>query len=281
VGERLHWPPGEEARREVGLEPPSPPPCRWSLRTIHASVAALADYSLSGVWRLLQRLHLQRRPLRDQLYSPDPDYLAKVAHLERCLRAAVRWPQEVVLLFVDEMGYYRWPAVAPDWQAVMPRATACQVHKAGPTNRQQRLIGALNALTGQVDYLDNYVVGRTQVSAFYRRLDQVYPAARRIYLVQDNWSIHHHDDVLATLGQLPRLEPIWLPTYAPWLNPIEKLWHWLRRDVLKGHRFADDWSQLRSQVNTFLDQFARGSPALLRYVGLVGDGHLAYVLCSA
>jgi hypothetical protein len=40
-------------------------------------VAALADYSLSGVWRLLQRLHLRlhlrRRPLRDQLYSPDPD----------------------------------------------------------------------------------------------------------------------------------------------------------------------------------------------------------------
>ena len=195
MGERLHWPPGEEARREVGLEPPSPPPSRWSLRTIRASVAALADYSLSGVWRLLRRLHLQRRPLRDQLYSPDPDYLAKVAHLERCLRAAVRWPQEVVLLFVDEMGYYRWPAVAPDWQVVMPGATAGRVHKAGPTNRQQRLIGALNALTGQVDYLDNYLVGRQQVSAFYRRLEQVYPAARRIYLVQDNWSIHHHADV--------------------------------------------------------------------------------------
>jgi len=104
VGERLHRPPGEEARREVGLELPSPPPRRWSLRTLRASVAALAAYSLSGVWRLLQRLHLQRRPLRDHLYSPDPDDAAKVAHLERCLREAIRWPQEVVLLFLDEMG---------------------------------------------------------------------------------------------------------------------------------------------------------------------------------
>jgi transposase len=280
VGERLHQPPGVQARQELGLAPQSPPPSRWSVRTIRASVAALADYSLSGVWRLLQRLHLQRRPLRDHLYSPDPEYVVKVAHLERCLREAVRWPQEVVLLFLDEMGYYRWPAVAPDWQVVAPGATR-QVHKAGPTNRQQRLIGALNALTGQVDYLDNYVVGREQVSAFYRRLDQTYPAARRIYVVQDNWSIHHHDDVLATLRQLPRLAPVWLPTYAPWLNPIEKLWHWLRRDVLKAHCLADDWAQLRQQVNTFLDQFAHGSPALLRYVGLVGDGHLAYVLRSS
>ena len=280
VGERLHQPPGAEARREVGLESPSPPPSRWSVRTLRASVPALAAYSLSGVWRLLQRLHLQRRLLRDHLYSPDPDYAAKVAHLERCLREAARWPREVVLVFLDEMGYYRWPEGACDWMLAAPGVAASQVHKAGPTNRQQRLIGALNARTGQVDYLDNYLVGRQQVGAFYRRLDQVYPAARRIYVVQDNWSIHHHADVSATLRQVPRIEPVWLPTYAPWLNPIEHLWHWLRRDVLKAHRLADDWAQLRQQVNAFLDQFAHGSPALLRYVGLVGDGHLAYALRS-
>jgi transposase len=271
VGERLHQPPGEEARQELGLAPASPPPSRWSVRTIRASVAGLANYSLSGVWRLLQRLHLQRRPLRDLLYSPNPDYAAKVAHLEHCVREAVRRPAEVVLLFLDEMGYYRWPARACDWMLAGPGVAASPLHKAGPTNRQQRLIGALNALTGQVEYLHNYLVGPHQVSAFYRRLDQVYPDARRIHVVQDNWSIHHHDDVVATLRQVPRLQPVWLPTYAPWLNPIEKLWHWLRRDVLQGHRLADDWSQLRHQVNAFLDQFAHGSPTLLRSVGLVGD----------
>lgn len=282
MDERLHQPPGAEARAEVGLAPSSPPPSRWSLRTIRASVEPLATYTLSGVWRLLDRLHLHLhwRAQRDQLYSPDPDYAAKVAHLERCLRAAARQPQEVALVFLDEMGYSRWPAAARDWMPAAP-SSAFAVHKAGPTNRQQRLIGALNALTGQVDYLDNYLVGRAQVSAFYRQLDRVYATAQRLDVVQDNWSIHTHDDVLATLAHLPRIEPVWLPTYAPWLNPIEKLWRWLRRDVLKSHRLADDWSQLRQQVNAFLDQFAHGSPALLRSVGLVGDGHLAYALCSA
>jgi DDE superfamily endonuclease len=284
VVERLHQPPGVEARRVLGLAAASPPPSRWSLRTLRASVDTLADDSLSGVWRLLQRCDVRRRPLRDHLYSPDPEYVAKVAHLERCLRETVRGPAEVVLLFLDEMGSSRWPERAADWQLAAPGATARQLHKAGPTNRQQRLIGALNALTGRLDYLDNYLVGRKQVSAFYQHLEQVYMSARRIYVVQDNWSIHHHDDVLATLRQWPRLEPVWLPTYAPWLNPIEKLWHWLRRDVLKAHRLADDWPQLRQQVNGFLDQFAYGSSAsatLLHYVGLVGDGHLAYVLHSA
>jgi len=127
------------------------------------------------------------------------------------------------------------------------------------------------------------VVGRQQVSAFSRRLDQVYAAARRLDVVQETWSIHSHDDVRATLGQLPRSTPVWLPTdaHAPWLTPIETLWHWLRRTVLRAHRSADDWSQLRQQVNAFRDQFAHGSPALLRSVGLVGDGHRAYVLRRA
>lgn len=116
-----------------------------------------------------------------------------------------------------------------------------------------------------------YLVGRHQVCA----------AAQRISVVQDNWSIHHHADVAATQRQLPRIEPLWLPTYAPWLNPIEQLWRWLRRDVLKGHRLAEDWSQLHQWVNAFLDQFAHGSPALLHTVGVIGDGHLAYILRSA
>ena len=39
-------------------------------------------------------------------------------------------------------------------------------HRAG-TNQQWRTIGALNALTGQVNYLDGYIVGRQQVIQFY------------------------------------------------------------------------------------------------------------------
>src|SRR5712691_11344831 len=115
VGERVHQPPGAQARRELGLAETSPPPSHWSLRTVRASVDALGASSLSGVWRLLHCLHLQRRPLRDQRSSPDPDDVAKVAHRERCLREAARTPAAVVLVFLDAMGSSRWPEGARDW----------------------------------------------------------------------------------------------------------------------------------------------------------------------
>ena len=59
-----------------------------------------------------------------------------------------------------------------------------------------------------------------------------------------------------------------LPTYASWTNPIEKLWRWLRQEVLHLHRLADRLEELRAEVRRFLDRFALGSLELLRYVGL-------------
>ncbi len=247
------------------------------MRGIRATFGWLHEYTLSGVWRVLHRCKLQVRSARVRQYSPDPDYGAKVAYLEQCLRDAAQQPDEIVVVFLDEMGYYHWPAAARTWSRAAPDSPPA-TEPAGTNNKQWRIIGALNALTGQVSYLDGYIVGRAKVISFYQRLTQVYPTARRICVVQDNWSIHTHEDVLAALAAFPQIEPVWLPTYAPWLNPIEKLWRWLREDVLKMHRLAGHWEALRARVNAFLDQFAHGSQALLRYVGLLGDGKLAQAL---
>lgn len=275
--ERLRQGPGEEARQEVAVTEGGPPPSRWTLRTIRVSFSWLHDYSLSGVWRVLDRHRLRPRSAQVQLYSPDPEYLSKTAHLCVCMREAALAPHEIVFLFMDEMGYYRWPEATWDWMPAAPDAplVADRQH----TKQQQwRIIGMLNALTGQVDYLDNYRVGRAKIIEMYQHVDAVYDWAKCIYVAQDNWNVHQHDDVLDALTGLPRVKPVWLPTYAPWLNPIEKLWRWLRQDVLKLHRLASDWSQLQGRVNSFLDQFSAGSDELLRYVGLLGDGKLAKAL---
>ncbi|MCA1837540.1 MAG: IS630 family transposase [Actinobacteria bacterium] len=270
--ETLQAGPGEAARREVAVGESGPGPSRWTLRTIRVSVEWLTEYTLSGVWRVLQACGLGVHASWARLFSPDPDYHRKVRRLHRCLRAAARHPDTVVALFLDEFGYQRWPEVAPTWGL-----EAAVAQRAG-NNQQWRTIGALNALTGQVNYLDGYIVGRQQVSAFYAQLDRAYPAADLLYVIQDNWNIHTHPDVLTALACYPRITPVWLPTYAPWLNPIEKLWRWLRQDVLKMHRWVEDWPQVKQRVPDFLDQFAYGSPDLLRYVGLIGKGKLAAVL---
>jgi len=273
--ETLRAGPGEAARREMAVGVRGPAPSRWTLRTIRASVDWLTDYTVSGVWRLLQSCGLGLHTSCARLFSPDPAYRSKVRRLHRSLRDAARHPDTVVALFLDEFGYQRWPEVAPTWGL-----EAAVAQRAG-NNPQWRTSGALNALTGQVNYLDGYIVGRQQVIQFYSRLDRAYPEVSLIYVIQDNWNIHTHPDVLTALAGYPRIKPVWLPTYAPWLNPIEKLWRWLRQDVLKMHRWVEDWPQVKQRVHDFLDQFAHGSAALLRYVGLKGKGKLATVINSS
>jgi transposase len=67
------------------------------------------------------------------------------------------------------------------------------------------------------------------------------------------------------------LTPLFLPTDASWLNPIEKLWRWLKLDSLHLPTLASDLETLGSQVRGFLDGFSSASDPLLRYVGLLLD----------
>jgi transposase len=275
VLERLRAGPSEAARQEIAGGDSCPTPCCWTLGTLRVSVDWLSEYTLSGVWRVLPTCGLTLRASRARLFSPDPDYRLKVQRLHRCLRDAARHPQTVAAVFLDEFGYQRWPEGAPTWGD-----EAAVAQRAG-NNQQWRTIGCLNALTGQVNYLDGYIVGRQQVIEFYDQIDQVYPKVALIYVIQDNWNIHTHPDVLDALAAWPRLKPVWLPTYAPWLNPIEKLWRWVRQDVLKMHRWVEDWPRVKQRVRDFLEQFTHGSQELLHYVGLLGEGKLATVISTA
>jgi putative transposase len=57
-------------------------------------------------------------------------------------------------------------------------------------------------------------------------------ATGTVYVTWDNASTHHDDEVEAVVrGAAGRLVLLYLPTYSPWLNPIEMLWRHMRREV--------------------------------------------------
>ena len=104
-----------------------------------------------------------------------------------------------------------------------------------------------------------------------RRVSQLskrYPHTRRLHVVWDNWPNHGSALVRESLEAQPRTTVLPLPTYAPWLNPIEKLWRWLKQRVVHAHPWCDDFRQLRDAAREHLASLARGSSELLRCVGL-------------
>ncbi len=262
---------------------------RWRLR--RQQIPWLARLSVTGVSQVLTRLGIHYKRGRHYVHSPDPHYGPKVDQLAQRRLRTYYAPDRYVLLYLDELTFYRQPTVAAAYEAAgAAQPLAYRSHRSDTTSR---VVGALNALTGQVHYRQRRTITCACLVDFWYTLCAAYPAAETIYVVVVNWPVHFHPDVLAPLQPQhlpwpPRLPPNWptqpsatarhdalplqllcLPTYASWLNPIEKLWRWLYQDVLHLHRLADDWPALTARVNTFLAQFANGSDPLLRYVGLL------------
>jgi transposase len=243
--------------------------------------------TLGGISRLLKRVSIRYKRARLYIHSPDPDYEKKRTQIER-KRLWVRHQQgRYVLLYLDELTYYMQPTIARDYEA---RGAVSPLARLGYRSKKyHRIIAALNAQTGQVTFWHGAKVGVAQVAAFMEQLVQTYPGAETLYVVLDNNPMHYHPTVLSRLkpqhislehvlppswptqvtpGSLP-IEFLPLPTYASWLNPIEKLWRFLKQRVLHLHRYADRPLALQARVNAFLEQFAHGSDELLHYVGLL------------
>jgi pimeloyl-ACP methyl ester carboxylesterase len=123
--------------------------------------------------------------------------------------------------------------VARDFAAAgddAPRAD--QGHR---SNTKRRVVGAFEPRTGRLVARQWSNAGRANLIRFYRELMAAYPEAEAIYVAQDNWPVHFHPDVAASWVGTP-LRPLRLPTYAPWTNPIEKVW----RKRSKGYAKACD-----------------------------------------
>ena len=239
---------------------------RWRLQDVGKALKWLEGCSEPGIYKILKQLGFSRKRAMNFIHSPDPDYHRKWKAILQAFLEAIKRPDEVVIVFLDEFSYYRQPTLACAYHATgktLPYAFQV-VH----SNTRTRLIAVLNGLTGKVTYLQRSKIGVLALQDFYQQVRAAYPHAKTIYVVQDNWTVHKLPEVMQSL-QENNLTPLFLPTYASWLNPIEKLWRWLKQDILHLHPLAIDLETLRAQVRDFLDSFASGSDPLLHYVGLL------------
>jgi hypothetical protein len=171
-----------------------------------------------------------------------------------------------VVLYQDETTFYRQPTQAWLWSVLgrlQPRLPWS--HRA---NTRLRVVGYLDAVTGAVHSVEMSVVSARKLAKSLAQLSGWYPAARTITLVWDNWPVHQHPTVVAALAAQPRLRVLMLPTYAPWLNAIEKLWRHIRQRVTHAHPWCDDFTEFRTQIRAELATFAHGSRDLVKYTGL-------------
>src|SRR4051812_1059595 len=124
----------------------------------------------------------------------------------------------------------------PGWSPDGHRPKAPLTYRRGPDKTW--IYGGLRIGDGQAVTCCAPFRNSASGQAFHARLEQANPTGT-IAVITDNLSSHHSLATRAWLAAHPRIQQVFLPMGACWLNLQEGWWRIFRRHALAGQTFAD------------------------------------------
>ena len=107
---------------------------------------------------------------------------------------------------------------------------------------------------------------RVEIAQLLQALLDKHPT-ETIYVAWDNADTHEDDEVEEVVrAAAGRLILLYLPTYSPWLNPIEMLWRHFRREVTHCELFETKQALLAA-AQQFFDRSNQCPQKILSVIG--------------
>jgi transposase len=211
---------------------------RWSCATIAVELYTRRKIAVSAetIRRWVHAVDWEWKRAKLRAKDDDPERVEKLARIRYAfeqLRAGV------ALFFADELDIHRLPKVGYQW---MPKGTQVEVMTPG-TNEKRYLGGALNLTTGTITHCVWYRKTTGLFLDLLDTLDRTHPASRFAHLtvVVDNAKIHQAGKVKKWLAAHPRFELLYLPTYCPRANPIERAFGDVHDKCTRNHTRKRMW----------------------------------------
>jgi transposase len=224
----------------------------WSTRTM-AKAAGMSHTMVGRIWRTFG---LQPHVTESFKLSPDPQLVAKIRDV---VGLYLHPPHNAVVFAVDEKSQIQALQRA---QPILPMDIG---HPERRTHNYLRhgtvdLFAALNVATGQVIARCKPQHRAQDFVAFLREIDVCVEAEREVHVVLDNLSAHKAPAVHRWLLRHPRFQFHFTPTYASWLNLVERFFGLLTAKALKRGSHTSI-PQLRDAILAYVDAHnERGVP---------------------
>jgi transposase len=206
---------------------------RWTCATLSAQLKVNRGVEVCSetVRRYLHQLGYVWKRAKLAAKDDDPDRASKLARIRSIFE---HLSLKEVLLFADELDIHLLAKVGYEW---MRKGEQVEVWTPG-TNEKNYLAGALDIVTGKV----LHCVWFRKVNGLFidllKKIDCTYASSKytRIYVVVDNYKIHKAKAVEAWMGAHPRFELVYLPTYCPKANPIERVYGDVHDKCTRNHK---------------------------------------------
>jgi transposase len=215
---------------------------RWSCTTLALEVQARRGVQVSAetMRRWLHDLGWVWKRTKLVAKDDDPQRVEKLARIRLVFE---RLPAQAALFFADELDICLLPKVGYQW---MPKGEQVEVWTPG-TNEKRYLAGALDIATGTTQHCVWYRKTTGLFLDLLATLDRAYPdpAFSRLSVVVDNSKIHYAEEVQKWLAAHPRFEVLFLPTYCPKANPIERAFGDVHDQCTRDHTRKRMWRLVR------------------------------------
>jgi len=127
------------------------------------------------------------------------------------------------------------------------------------TGRQRlNISGAIDLLEGKLHFQEDKMLNAETTIAFLNKIERAYPTKRKIHLFLDNARYYKNKKVISYL-KTSKLKAHFLPPYSPNLNPIERLWKWMKERVLYN-TYYQEFDDFKKAVYGFLESISRLNP---------------------
>ena len=202
---------------------------QWSVR----SVAKDTGISKSTVARYFALFGLQPHRSKSFKLSTDPFFVEKVRDV---VGLYLNPPDKALVLCVDEKSQVQ---ALERTQPVLPMGLG---YVEGVTHDYYRhgtttLFAALNVLGGSVISQCKPRQRHQEFLGFLNHLDRQVPAALAVHLIADNYATHKHPKVKAWLARHRRFQIHYTPTYASWLNQVERWFALITQHAIRRGSF--------------------------------------------
>ena len=234
------------------LETTPPGETHWSTRAM-ARAAGLSHSTVGRIWRTFR---LQPHRTESFKLSSDPQLVPKIRDVVGLYMTP---PANAVVFSVDEKSQIQ---ALQRVQPILPMDVGQPERRTHNYVRHGTLdlFAALNVATGEILARCRSQHRAQDFVAFLREIEASVDAAFDIHVVLDNLSAHKAPPGQRWLLRHPRVHFHFTPTYASWLNLVERFFGLLTEKALKRGSHTSG-PQLRDAILAYVDAHnERGKP---------------------
>ncbi len=120
------------------------------------------------------------------------------------------------------------------------------------------LSGALDLLSSKLHIQEDVTLNAASTISFLKKVECAYPSKDKVHMFCDNAPYYRNKNVTAFLEN-SKIKMHFLPPYSPNLNPIERVWKWMKERVMYN-TYYEEFDDFKLAVMGFLESLSHLDP---------------------